>query len=63
MDECAALLEISGEAVRTFVHPAYLCGYAALEPAAERARPPLPAGDGGGLLARMWRSVRQRGGG
>ncbi|HAI47502.1 MAG TPA: hypothetical protein DCM50_12545 [Stenotrophomonas sp.] len=63
VDECAALLEISGEAVRTFVHPAYLCGYAALEPAAERARPPLPAGDGGGLLARMWRSVRQRGGG
>jgi hypothetical protein len=63
VDECARLLDVPAEAVRSFVHPAYLCGYAALEDTATAA--PLPhAGSGGGtLLARMWRSVRQRGGG
>ncbi|MGV6493934.1 hypothetical protein ACTUVK_000334 [Stenotrophomonas rhizophila] len=63
VDECASLLDISGAAVRAFVHPAYLCGYAALEPAAEGSRLASVASEGGGLLARMWRSVRQRGGG
>ncbi|WP_448143737.1 hypothetical protein [Stenotrophomonas bentonitica] len=63
VEECATLLEVSAEAVRSFVHPAYLCGYAALEDSPTRTAP-LRAGEGGGtLLARMWRSVRQRGGG
>jgi hypothetical protein len=64
VDECAALLDVSGEAVRSFVHPAYLCGYAALEPVpavASSWRAPSGA-SGGTLLARMWRSVRQRSG-
>lgn len=63
VDECATLLEIPREAVSAFVHPAYLCGYAALEAPAAGMRLAGGAGDGGGLLARMWRSVRQRGGG
>lgn len=63
VDECARLLDMPAEAVRGFVYPAYLCGYAALEDTAASA-PMLRAGSGGGtLLARMWRSVRQRGGG
>lgn len=63
VDECARLLEVSADAVRTFVHPAYLCGYAALEDSPGSAAH-LRAGEGSGtLLARMWRSVRQRGGG
>ncbi len=62
VDECMSLLDMPGEAVRSVVHPAYLCGYAALEDATPNA-PPLRGGQGGGtLLARMWRSVRQRGG-
>ncbi|MEG2804883.1 hypothetical protein [Stenotrophomonas sp.] len=63
VSECAALLEIGEAAVRAFVHPAYLCGYAALEAGADTRRPVGDAPAGGGLLARMWRSVRQRGGG
>lgn len=63
VDECASLLDIPREAVRAFVHPAYLCGYAALEAPAEGARFVAGTAEGGGLLARMWRSVRQRGGG
>ena len=63
VDECATLLDVAPDAVRSFVHPAYLCGYAALEDA-PASSVPLSAGEGGGtLLARMWRSVRQRGGG
>jgi hypothetical protein len=63
VDECASLLDVAPDAVRSFVHPAYLCGYAALEDAPASSAP-LRAGEGGGtLLARMWRSVRQRGGG
>lgn len=63
VDECASLLEIPREAVLAFVHPAYLCGYAALEAPAERGRFATGATESGGLLARMWRSVRQRSGG
>lgn len=62
VDECASLLDVSSDAVRSFVHPAYLCGYAALEAVPQDAAPVrgnVPAG-GGTLLARMWRSVRQR---
>ena len=62
VDECASLLDISGDAVRAFVHPAYLCGYAALEAPAGGSRF-IGGSDAGGLLARMWRSVRQRSGG
>lgn len=62
VDECASLLDISGAAVRAFVHPAYLCGYAALEAPAGGSRL-IGGNDAGGLLARMWRSVRQRSGG
>lgn len=64
VDECASLLDIPGAAVRAFVHPAYLCGYAALETSATSARNVRAEGSAGGsLLARMWRSVRQRSGG
>ena len=65
VDECASLLDVSSEAVRSFVHPAYLCGYAALEAVPQDAAPArsAPAAGGGTLLARMWRSVRQRSGG
>lgn len=62
VDECASLLDISGDVVRAFVHPAYLCSYAALEAPAGGSRF-IGGGDAGGLLARMWRSVRQRSGG
>jgi len=64
VDECATLLDMPADAVRSVVHPAYLCGYAAIEDSGSGA-PPLRAGGSGGgtLLARMWRSVRQRGGG
>lgn len=64
VDECAALLDVPREAVRSVVHPAYLCGYAALEDFMANA-PPVRGSDrdrSGTLLARMWRSVRQRGG-
>jgi len=64
VDECAALLDVPREAVRGVVHPAYLCGYAALEDFMANA-PPMRGSDrdrSGTLLARMWRSVRQRGG-
>jgi len=63
VDECAQLLDVPADAVRSFVHPAYLCGYAALEDTAAPAPLPRRDSDGGTLLARMWRSVRQRGGG
>lgn len=64
VDECSHLLDMPAEAVRAFVHPAYLCGYAALEPApAEPVATRAPGTPGGSLLARMWRSVRQRAGG
>lgn len=63
VEECASLLEIPREAVRAFVHPAYLCGYAALDAPSGGGGLLRSNGEGGGLLARMWRSVRQRGGG
>jgi len=64
VDECAALLDVSGDAVRSFVHPAYLCGYAALEATPQDATPLRGtfASGGGTLLARMWRNLRQRSG-
>lgn len=63
VEECATLLEVPEEAVRGVVRPAYLCGYAALEDPAPLPAP-LRTGTGSAtLLARMWRSVRQRGGG
>lgn len=62
LTECTELLELDGDATRAFMRSAYLCGYATVqvpEPAA--APPPAPAKLGASaLLARMWRSVRQR---
>ncbi len=68
VDECTRLLDMPAERVLSFVHPAFLCGYANLEPAtAESAPAPAspvrsPAREDGTLLARMWRSVRRLGG-
>ncbi|WP_313495062.1 hypothetical protein [Stenotrophomonas sp.] len=60
--ECTELLELDSDAARAFMRSAYLCGYATVqvpEPAA--APPPVPVKVGASaLLARMWRSVRQR---
>lgn len=61
VDECCRLLDMPGAAVRGFVHPAYLCGYAALEAGSGAPVVTRPVVSGGSLLARMWRSVRLRG--
>lgn len=62
VEECATLLEVPEEAVRSVVRPAYLSGYAALEDLGPTPAPVRSSGSGT-LLARMWRSVRQRAGG
>ncbi|WP_312325816.1 hypothetical protein [Stenotrophomonas sp.] len=63
VEECATLLDVRDDAVRDVVHPAYLCGYAAVEDFQSNAPAVRAPGGGGTLLSRMWRSVRQRGGG
>jgi len=63
VDECSRLLDMTGAAVREFVHPAFLCGYAALEAPSSGSWAARDAGAAGGsLLARMWRGLRRRGG-
>ncbi|KAF1015091.1 MAG: hypothetical protein GAK31_02579 [Stenotrophomonas maltophilia] len=59
VDECAYLLELPAAAVRDFIHAAYLCGYAQLQPGT--AAPALASrgiGAESGLLARLWRHLR-----
>lgn len=64
--ECVQLLDLSPGMVQSFVHGAFLAGYVRLDQPApsafDQVRHDLrqaPAGQqGGGLLARMWRSVR-----
>lgn len=63
--DCVNLLDLAPATVQDFVHSAFLAGYVRLEQAGERPaeqagqeHPPVVAGNGGGLLARMWRSVR-----
>jgi hypothetical protein len=59
VDECAMLLELPAAAVRDFIHAAYLCGYAQLQPAP--ATPMMATGGirtDNGLLARLWRHLR-----
>ena len=64
VDECVQMLDVPAEQVRSFVHPALLCGYANLEPFAlsAPAMQQAPARAEGTLLARMWRSMRRLGG-
>ncbi len=58
--DCAGMLDLDSELVRHFVHSAYLCGYASLQPLDTPVTPPPPSRDGGStMLARMWRSLRQ----
>ena len=63
--ECVHLLDLSPHTVQTFVHGAFLSGYVRLDEvtasAFEQVRRDLrnvPSAPRGGLLARMWRSVR-----
>lgn len=63
VEECTTLLDVTDDAVRSVVHPAYLCGYAALEDFQSNVAPVRATAVGGTLLSRMWRSVRQRNGG
>jgi len=59
--EAGRLLDLDPGRVRTFVHAAYLGGYARLEVPADAAPPTsLRAPAAAGLLARMWRSMRGR---
>lgn len=63
--ECVNLLDLSPATVQSFVHGAFLSGYVRLDEvssnAFEQVRQDMrnvPAPARGGLLARMWRSVR-----
>ncbi|HGM6769640.1 TPA: hypothetical protein ACKQAW_000153 [Stenotrophomonas maltophilia] len=59
VDECAVLLDLPQAAVRDFVHAAYLCGYAQLQPApAATVTVMRGTGNDSGLLARLWRHLR-----
>lgn len=58
-DECMRMLELPSALVHGFIHAAYLSGYARIE-AAPPAIAHVPGASQGGLLARMWRSMRQR---
>lgn len=62
LHECTRLLDVDVAATRAFMRSAYLCGYAQVQlPDAPVTPPPAPARNGAGtLLARMWRSVRNR---
>lgn len=64
--DCVHLLDLAPALVQTFVHGAFLAGYVRLDPVLPSAfdqvrtelRSQAPAAPAGGLLARMWRSVR-----
>ncbi|MGE8224529.1 MAG: hypothetical protein ACN6RK_01970 [Stenotrophomonas sp.] len=60
--ECTQLLDVDISAARAFMRSAYLCGYAEVRvPEITAAPPAAPArNSASALLARMWRSVRQR---
>ncbi len=62
--ECTQLLEVDIDATRAFMRSAYLCGYAEVQvPQIAVAAATAPAkANASTLLARMWRSVRQRAG-
>ncbi len=59
VDECATLLDLPASTVRDFIHAAYLCGYAQLQPAPVA---PISAvrneASDTGMLARLWRHLR-----
>lgn len=60
--ECTQLLDVDIDAARSFMRSAYLCGYAEVR-VPEIAAVPSAAptkNSASALLARMWRSVRQR---
>ncbi|MGE8214441.1 MAG: hypothetical protein ACN6Q8_12670 [Stenotrophomonas sp.] len=62
LQECTRLLELDVDATRGFMRSAYLCGYAEVR-VPEQAPAPVAAPskhNASTLLARMWRSVRQR---
>ena len=68
--ECVHLLDLAPATVQAFVHGAFLSGYVRLDEvsksAFEQVRQDMrnvPAQPRGGLLARMWRSVRAAAGG
>ncbi|MCD9085622.1 hypothetical protein [Stenotrophomonas sp. SY1] len=62
LHECTQLLDLDVDATRAFMRSAYLCGYAEVKvPETPPSPPPAPIRNGAGtLLARMWRSVRNR---
>lgn len=61
--ECTRLLELDVDATRAFMRSAYLCGYAEVRVPEVAEAPPVAAKSSAStLLARMWRSVRQRSG-
>ncbi len=62
LHECTQLLDLDAAATRAFMRSAYLCGYAEVKlPEMPLSPAPAPARNGAGtLLARMWRSVRNR---
>ena len=68
--ECVHLLDLAPATVQSFVHGAFLSGYVRLDEASrsafEQVRQDMrnvPEQPRGGLLARMWRSVRAAAGG
>ncbi|MGH8053927.1 MAG: hypothetical protein ACREP4_08395 [Stenotrophomonas sp.] len=61
LHECTRLLELDIDATRAFMRSAYLCGYAEVKiPEVAPPPPPAPKQGASALLARMWRSVRNR---
>ncbi|WP_269789855.1 hypothetical protein [Stenotrophomonas sp. Iso1] len=59
--ECTQLLELDVDATRAFMRSAYLCGYAEVKvPEVAPPAPPPTRQGASALLARMWRSVRNR---
>lgn len=63
LQECTRLLELDIDATRGFMRSAYLCGYAKVQVPEQLPEPPPAARNNAStLLARMWRSVRQRSG-
>lgn len=62
LDECTQLLDLDIDATRAFMRSAYLCGYAEVKVPVEAVAPAPVAQKNGAstLLARMWRSVRNR---
>jgi len=62
LQECTRLLELDVDATRGFMRSAYLCGYAEVRVVEHAPERPAAAArsNASTLLARMWRSVRQR---